>query len=286
MPNLLFGWDTPTEKTIGSFSDPSIDRYFHGSEAPEIKPDTVDALLAATIALRGQGRSEQAKSACTYLLFAQGAVRPAKLGKAECYHRAANDLRGVDALDKSAQCYYSAAATAFLDIPDAYPDDANARKLIQDSMSFALRSAGRAKAQYQAIGMDDEADDAHRLQQEITRRRYHLDGNPLRFILSIWRGVTGYGTSVRQWLTCLMLSLLAFSAIYWALIAFSGVALANQAPFAPPLTPIYLAFMNLMAFGTYTQIVPLSGLGEIVLIAQALVSFVLVGTGATFLSRR
>lgn len=285
MPNLLFGWDTPATKAINSFSDGSINKYMTGADAPEITPDGANHLLAEIIGLRGQGRDEQAKSACTYLRFAQGHIQPTDLGRAACYHRAANDLRGLDALDKSAQCYYSAAAVAFLETPTAYPGDDPERKRVDAGIDLALRSAGRAKAQYEAIGMDDEADEAHRLQQEIIRRRYSLECNPLSFLLWIWRGATGYGTSARRWLAWITISLLAFSGLYWALFATQAISLANGAPFTT-FTPIYLSVMNLVAFGAYTQIIPSGWLAECTLVAQAFVSFVLVGTGFTFLTRR
>lgn len=211
-----------------------------------------------------------------------GRDKTGKLTQADCYHRAANDLRSVDALDKSAQCYFSAAAAAFNEARRAMRGDKAADKPI----ALALRSAGRAKAQYAAIGMDDAADDSHRLQQEVLRWRYHLDRNPIRFLLWIWRVVTGYGTSARSWFTWLIFSLALFTFLYWVLYATGCLQLANGAKFTPPITAAYLAIINLVAFGAYTQIVPLHWLAELVLGVQAVMSFVLVGTGVTFLARR
>lgn len=284
--NSFSAWDTPNIKPLADFTDKSIQRYMVSPDALEIDKDKLDTVLEELEKLRGKGRDCQAKSACTYLRLAQGEHRPPTLSQAECYHRAGNDLRGVDALDKSAQCYAAAAAAAFNELPLQYTSEDSQRKRVDKVLSLALRSAGRAKAQFAAIGMDDESSSAHRLQQEVCRRRMHLQRSSLRHLMSVWRGVTGYGTSAQQWFVWLLASLCVFAALYWILAATEGIKLANGASFTPIVTPLYLSVVNLAAFGTYTQIVPNHILAELVLIAQSISSFILLGTGVTFLVRK
>jgi hypothetical protein len=286
MTTTLFGWDKPEPKKITQFSDKSIQRFMEGDEALPITTETVESTYTTIQGLRDGTRADRARAGCTYLRFAQGSLRPAGLSEAECYHRAANELRAADVLDRSAQCYASAAAVAFKAIPNAYPTDEAQRTAVDKEIDLALRSAGRAKAQYSAIGVDDAADDAHRLQQEILRKRYSLNGSPLGAVLWIWRVVTGYGTSVRRWFSWLLAGVLFFAVVYGVLHASKMLELANGAPFTPVVTPIYLAIVNLVSFGAYTQIVPKSAVTELALVMQAAASFVIIGTGVTFLARK
>jgi hypothetical protein len=286
MATTLFGWDCPEPKPIQKFTDPSIQRFMDGPDALPITEETVDSTYATIKGLRDGSRAERAKAGCTYLRFAQGAIRPAELSEAECFHRAANELRAADVLDRSAQCYASAAAVAFKALPPKYPTDKAALAAVNKGIDLALRSAGRAKAQYSTIGVDDSADDAHRLQQEILRKRYALNGSWLGAILWVWRLVTGYGTSVRRWFLWLVATVLLFALAYGLLFAGKLIELANGAPFTAVVTPLYLSVINLVAFGAYTQVIPRSPLAELLLILQAVASFVLIGTGVTFLAKR
>jgi hypothetical protein len=286
MKNSLFGWDKPEPRPIERFTDKSIQRFMVGQEALPITEEELGTTYLTIQGLRDGGRADRAKAGCTYLRFAQGTLRPAELSVAECFHRAANELRAADILDRSAQCYASAAAVAFNAIPSAYPSDKDARAAVDKGIDLALRSAGRAKAQYAAIGVDDSAADAHRLQQEILRKRYSLQGSPLGAILWIWRVVTGYGTSVRRWFAWLVVDIVLFAAIYAALYSWQKLYLANDAPFTAVITPVYLAIVNLVSFGAYTQIVPKAPITEITLVLQAIGSFILIGTGVTFLARK
>jgi hypothetical protein len=288
MRQALFGWDKPVWTRIEKFSDPSIQKVFISKDVAPSESCTVDVLLEIAESARGNGRPERIKAACIYLRFAQGNEneKPTSLSQAECFHRAANELRGIDVLERAAQCYFSSAVTAFHETPFAYPPEVAERERIDKTVDLALRSAGRAKAQYEALGVDDLADEAHRLQQEVLRKKYVLRGNWLRYVLWVWRVVTGYGTSVKRWFAWLLVSLIIFSIVYGALAHFQLVALANSAPFTYLTTPLYLSVVNLVAFGSYTQIVPRCWISELVLVLQALTSFVLIGTGVTFLARR
>jgi hypothetical protein len=286
MKNKLFGWDSPQWVQIKNFTDKSIQSMYESAQVVVSESLTADELLRTAENARGKEREERIKAACIYLHFAQGDVRPATLSRATCFHRAANELRGLDILERAAQCYFSSAVAAFNEAPLRIPDTPTDRKAVTEAIDFALRSAGRAKAQYAALGVDDLADEAHRLQKEVLRRKFSLHGDWLRMVLWIWRVTTGYGTSVKSWFVSLLLTLAFFTAAYGALLHFSFAILANDAPFTLPTTPLYLSVVNLVAFGGYTQIVPQCWGAEVILILQALASFVLIGTGVTFLTRR
>jgi hypothetical protein len=287
MCSSMFGWQTPKPRYINKFADPTLQDVFVSEKVVTSDKRSVDSLFDIAREARGKDRTDRIKAACIYLHFAQGEHRPSELSQAECFHRAANELRELDILDHAAQCYLSAAAVAMAEAPNKkYPSDEKERRRVEEALTLALRSAGRAKAQYAAIGVDALADEAHRLKQEVVRKRYSLDSNPLRAIFWIWRVVTGYGTSVRLWFFWLSVSLVVFALSYGILYYSGSIILANNAKFTSIVTPVYLAVMNLVTFGAYTQIVPNHWIAEVILVTQALSSFVLVGTGVTFLARR
>lgn len=66
----------------------------------------------------------------------------------------------------------------------------------------------------------------------------------------------------------------------------SGLTLNNFDQSGRVCAAFFLAFINLFAFGAYTNFTPRSGFGQMVVIAHALTAFVLVGTGVTFLTKR
>ena len=287
MCSSIFGWDKPEPRYITGFTDPTLQHVFESDKVVPFDKRTVDSLLEIAMEARGKDRAERIKAACIYIHFAQGDQRPSELSQAECFHRAANELRGLDILDHAAQCYLLAAAVAMREAPkNRYPSDEQERKRVEKALNLAFRSAGRAKAEYAAIGFDALADEAHRMKQEVVRKRYSLDSNPIGAIFWIWRLVTGYGTSVRRWFFWLSVSLVVFALSYGVLYYSESIILANSAQFTLILTPVFLAVMNLVAFGAYTQIVPMHWIAEVVLVTQAFSSFVLVGTGVTFLVRR
>jgi hypothetical protein len=225
-------------------------------------------------------REESLEAACIYLNFASREIRPAGLSVAKCFHYAANELLQVSVFQRSAECYYLSAVAAYKCLCSSNGAED------QDMIDLALRSAGRAKAQYSALCVDDLAADAHSLQQEIQRIKYCKEGDRGYALLwRIWREFTVYGTSFKRWLSWLVLCVVSFALVYEILICDHAIGLANSAHHSW-MTSLYLSVINLVAFGGYTQIIPLSPISEAVLMVQAFASFLLVGTGFTFLSRR
>ncbi|MCB1960026.1 MAG: hypothetical protein KDE68_05820 [Rhodocyclaceae bacterium] len=281
MKRFYTDWEQFEHRPVTRFTDPSLQNVF---AEPGIIPNAnnLTALLQAAETGRNGDREARIRAACIYLHFAQNGIRPNGLSVAQCYHRAGNELRGLDVLDKSAQCYFAAAAVIMDAAAGNNPADP---PLDMETLDFALRSAARAKAMYATIGIDERADEAHRLQLELRRKRYASRGEWTGYILLVWRVLTGYGTSVQRWFGWLLGTLLFFSLAYGALYAGGAITLANDADFSIATAP-YLAVINLVAFGAYTQIVPKGALAEGLLMLQALVSFILLGTGFTFLTRR
>ena len=109
-------------------------------------------------------------------------------------------------------------------------------------------------------------------------------------LLWLWRKLAVYGTSPTHWGLSVLINLAAMALCYAflsspnqceapALLVHNGLSNSR-------LYPLYLAVINLFAFGGYTNVTPQTCIGEAVVMLQAVLSFVLLGTGVTFLTRR
>lgn len=246
-------------------------------------------------------RGASIESACRYLLLAQhaAAVPPAspretaKADKAaEYFHFAANELRRVDLLERAAQAYFNAAAQALRSTGAAKTVDAT----VGASFELGIRSAGRARSMFDNLGEDEKADVAHTLRLDLQRRQRLLERRRLAHaLLVVWGGLTRYGTSPSRWLITLGVALAAMATVYCVLssakppadgMLLPALQLHNNLGANSLLTALFLAVVNLFAFGGYTNMTPQNWLGQIALLAQAVVSFFWLGTGVTFLTRR
>jgi hypothetical protein len=295
--NRAFGDEDFEPYIISDFRDHTISTAYKEVVADFAKiPSSVDpsaekelsGLLDEARTKRGTDkRKDRIRAACIYLRYAQllGEHEPYadQPTAAEAYHYAANEFRQLDLLDRTAQCYFNSALSAFC-TSNAIP--VTEREKALKPLSLALRSAGRAKALYISLGDNLRSDRAHQLRQEVSRREFRLRGNYMWILLYIWKFATGYGTSSHRWFSALLLSLIVFALLYSVGFAACYVKLANDAPSFSIITPIYVSLLNLFQFGTYTQLVPLHWSAQLVLMFHGVVAFVLIGTGVTFLTRK
>lgn len=248
-----------------------------------------------------EDRGSIIQSACRYLVLAQHASggedkaqKPAEKADkaAEYYHFAANELRRVDLLERSAQAYFNAGVQALR----VTQTTRTLGGTVSATFELGIRSAGRARSMFDSLGEDEKADLAHALRLDLQRRQRRLERDHLAYVLLvIWGGLTRYGTSPSRWFSTLGLALFGMTAMYWWLCS-------SNAPDASALVPAlqlhnglgansivtspFLSVVNLFAFGGYTNITPQNWLGQIVLFFQSVVSFFWLGSGATFLTRR
>lgn len=248
-----------------------------------------------------EDRASIIQSACRYLLLAQhgsiglpdGASEPPKADRAaEYFHFAANELRRVDLLERSAQAYFNAAAQAL----QATGSATTSGGAVAATFELGIRSAGRARSMFDNLGEEEKADVAHTLRLDLQRRQLLLKKDRLAHaLLVLWGGLTRYGTSPSRWIRTLSVALIGMTFAYALLSSSSApgpeqlvpaLQLHNNLGANSVLTSAYLAVVNLFAFGGYTNITPQNWLGQVTLLAQAVVSFFWLGTGVTFLTRR
>lgn len=291
-----FGDESFEPYKIDAFSDHTVNTAyetvksdFSKTETDSSKPSKPVQLIEEAKGARGTSdRNKQIRAACIYLRHAQlltstqDSSYPQEPTAAEAYHYAANEFRQLDLLDRAAQCYFNSAVSALLASRAAATSDRTQAL----PLPLALRSAGRAKALYASLGDDERSDRAHQLRQEVSRRGLALERKYEWILLYVWKVVTGYGASINRWFTALLFSLIAFALLYSAGLTFCYIKLANDAPSFPAITPVYLSVLNLLQFGSYTQIVPLHWSAQVILMLHGAVAFVLVGTGVTFLTKK
>jgi len=251
-----------------------------------------------------EDRGSIIESACRYLVLAQqasvgqdnavtSAPNEEKADKAtEFFHFAANELRRVDLMARSAQAYFNAGVQA-LRVTQAAQAASGA---VGATFELGIRSAGRARSMFDNLGEDENAEFAHTLRLDLQRRQCRLAGNYLTYLLLvIWGGLTRYGTSASRWLGTLGIALICMAVAYSMLCSNSttdagtlvpALRLHNGLGSNSIITGPFLSVINLFAFGGYTNITPQNWLGQLVLLAQSFVSFFWLGSGATFLTRK
>lgn len=290
-----FGDESFEPYKIDAFSDHTVNTAYETvkSDFSKTKNDSskpVQLIEEAKGARGTSDRNKQIRAACIYLRHAQlltsiqDSPYPQEPTAAEAYHYAANEFRQLDLLDRAAQCYFNSAVSALLASRAAATSNRTQAQALP--LPLALRSAGRAKALYASLGDDERSDRAHQLRQEVSRRGLALERKYEWILLYVWKVVTGYGASINRWFTALLFSLIAFALLYSAGLTFCYIKLANDAPSFPAITPVYLSVLNLLQFGSYTQIVPLHWSAQVILMLHGAVAFVLVGTGVTFLTKK
>lgn len=282
---------------LDNFSDHTVKpayeqvrKDFTKAETDTTKKSKPQQLISEARDSRGASdRVVQIRAACIYLRHAQilssadAGTHPQEPTAAEAYHNAANEFRQLDLLDRAAQCYFNSGERALQASLGVSKSD---RKEALKPLTLGLRSAGRAKALFASLGDDERSDRAHQLRQELHRRDLRLRSECVWLLLYVWKVVTGYGASVNRWFAAFLFTLGSFWLLYWAGLELSYMKLANDAPSFPAITPAYLSVLNLLQFGSYTQIIPLHWSAQLVLALHGLVAFVLLGTGVTFLTKR
>lgn len=240
-------------------------------------------------------------SACRYLVLAQSSAAeevseipdvPKGDRAAEYFHFAANELRKVDLQERSAQAYFNSAVQALRAARALDPRAAT----FDATYDLGVRSAGRARSMFDGLGEDEKADLAHSLRLDLQRQQRLLKGDLLPYaLLMVWGALTRYGTSPSRWLASLFLALIGTTIMYAILTSplaapsesvLPAIRLHNDLGHSSVLTPLFLSVINLFAFGSYTNVTPQNLLGELALLAQSVVSFIWIGTGVTFLTRR
>ena len=218
-------------------------------------------------------------AACTYLAFAQADVTIGSDDPAKLYHFAANAFRDLGLLQRAAECYFNAALVIYR----RYSAER------QGNAAFARRSAGRAKAMFAELGDDDSSGDSHVLQQRIRLAElFHGKSYPLFVLYWLWDRVSEFGTSPSRWLSSTLVVIVLFAFLYPVLIslgAFTPAPDVQRSGLALLTSSLAFSLGNLFQFGTIGTLTPASALGQFVAIAHGVVAFVLIGTGATFLTR-
>lgn len=270
---------------VNDFTDPAAsDAYAKAlaTKAAATKPEELAKAKDDADKFRDQAllRGPLLEAACTYLVMAQAGITVGKADPERFYHFAANAFRGLGLLQHAAECYFNAALIGY----QRYKNIGNG------SASFTRRSAGRAKTMFSEVGDDDNSDDAHVLQQrtrltELRRERRYF----LAFIYWLWAIISGFGTSPTRWLVSTLITVVAFAILYPLLICWGDVIAAGEVQrsgWALFSSALYFSIGNLFQFGTLGTLTPKSGLAHIVAIVHGVFAFILVGTGATFLSKR
>ena len=268
---------------LKKFTDPAVNQA-HQAAAEAIVSAT-DEQLARLKSNADAGRDEALargpllNAACTYLALAQADLTvgadPEKL-----YHFAANAFRDLGLLQKAAECYFNSALVGYASY---------VRERRGDS-SFARRSAGRSKAMFSELGDDENSGDAHVLQQRIRSAEFRYTRKyPLALSFWLWNCVSKFGTSPSRWLGSTLVAILLFAVLYPLLISgghFTPGTDIRRSGWALVTSSLGFSLGNLFQFGTLGTLTPASALGQLVAVAHGIVAFVLVGTGATFLTRR
>lgn len=261
---------------LNDFSDHQIQGIYESVGKEIAHRDTADCLAEADRKRKDKNWEELARVACIYLRLAQDERSHGPFSPQKGFHWAGHIFRTLDQLERAAQCYYNSAELILNKESD----------LIDAPLKLAQRSAGRAKGLFEELGEDEKADNAHVAQMDIKYSRLRIRRRPLLLIFWIWKNATGYGTRVSSWIRLLGGTLVVFSVLYWLMLDQEWIELAQGMHFSGVLTPAYLSVINLIAFGAYTHITPVNAVAQIVLIIQMFASFVIVGTGLTFLTRR
>jgi hypothetical protein len=244
--------------------------------------DDVRALKVAADRQREEAllRGPLLSAACTYLALAQAKTPVGDTDPEEFFHFAANAFRDLGQLQRAAQCYFNSALLGY----EKYSTTGSS------PTTFAKRSAGRAKSIFADLGEDEQSDNAHVLQQTIKRAEFCDKKNYLlASIFFLWQVISGYGTSPARWARSMFLTVAAFAVLYAILIGTQNAVPSTEIGrngLAFWTSSLYFSLGNLMQFGTLGSLAPATGLAQFVFMVHAVVAFILIGTGATFLSRR
>jgi len=258
-------YQTAGQVLAGATTDAELARVKHDADTKRNDALARDPLLNA---------------ACTYLALAQAGASVGADGPERLYHFAANAFRDLGLLQRAAECYFNAALVG-------YRTSASGRT---GDTSFSRRSAGRAKAMFSELGDDENSDDAHVLQQRIRSAEFRRARKyPLALSFWLWDCVSKFGTSPSRWLGSTLAAILLFALLYPMLIYgdhFKAATDVQRGGLALFTSSLGFSLGNLFQFGTLGTLTPVSALGQLVAVAHGVVAFVLVGTGATFLTRR
>ncbi len=225
--------------------------------------------------------AEKTKAACIYIVLAQKGYETSELNPIKLFHFAGNLLRGLNKLKRSAQAYENSAIIGLEKLKNKGSEID--KKLIE----MALRSSGRAKNIYLEIGDLIESDRCHVIQHDLKSLDYKYK-KIMRFHLQIWRKTSIYGTSPKEWLK----SYLKFTVFFTILYQFIFILCPDSFSFPKysiednyVLTPLYYTLVTGTTLG-FGDILPASILAQLVTLANLVIGWILLATGATFLTRK
>jgi hypothetical protein len=230
-------------------------------------------------------RRERHSAAYTYfgLAFASIDAMPghsaANHAAADLLHFAGNAFRESGQLNRAADAYWRSGTLA------------------EPRSPLAVRSLARAKMLYTDIGQTGDADRMHVLEWDVRRFQVGLRELPgwvpkfidvwfakARGVLSLvllWKVTSQYGTSLWRWLVSLGTMIALFSVAYRALHSHGALTAHHWSS----LTPLYFCVVTAATVG-YGEITPRTELAEIVVVANILFGYGLLGIGLTILGRK
>ncbi len=178
------------------------------------------------------------------------------------FHFAGHLFRETGQLNRAADAYWRAGVANGKHVDD-----------------FAIRSLARAKMCCAEIGESDESDRMHKLEWEARRA---LALWPKRVLLTAWRCTTGYGTSLQRWVCSLLWVLTVFSVLYAGLHAVGAIAQGRPWTW---ISAVYFCIVTTATVG-YGDFTPSDWVGELVVVANVIVGYIMLAFGATILGRK
>ncbi len=217
------------------------------------------------------------RSACQYLALAQSYPD----SSAKLFHFAGHQFRRAEQYKRAAECYENSGIIVFNAL-------LRGEDVVEKDKELGTRAVGRAKNLYSELGDAAEADRTHILGYDLLRKDCSRSNRTAlkRFLLALWSLTSRYGTSVNRWIGSLVVILCILSLTYLTLMR--GQTHFHKAPDEqsfPAVSALYFAVVTTATVG-YGDHYPISAIAQFVVILNIVCGYVLLGTGATFLTRR
>jgi hypothetical protein len=179
------------------------------------------------------------------------------------FHFAGNTFREIGQVNRAADAYWRAGALGVAE--DQLPRE-------------TVRSLARAKACFAEIGEIGESENMHKLEWEARRKR----ATNKKRLLWLWKITSDYGTSLKRWFFCLVLFILTFWAAYEVLHIYHYIS--EQQPWYWS-TGLYYFVVTVSTLG-YGDFVPKHWLSQLVVIANIVFGYIMLGYGLTVLGAK
>lgn len=188
------------------------------------------------------------------------------------FHYAAHGFRDLGNINRAADAYFRAGVAGSL-VEEKTESEREA--------NLAVRSLARAKICYQEIGIVEKSDQMHVL--EWSARSMDFQG--VRWaLLGLWDVTSLYGTSLKRWICSMTLMLFAFTVLYESLYYFEFLT-ADGVEWTPFVSSFYFALVTTTTVG-YGDIGPQGPVGQISVVFNILLGYVLFAIGTTILGRK